>query len=599
MKTPVILLLAFIVAMGTAFSQESKAEYVLRLLPGTEKQGDKLALRCKEAALKALDKSSRVNVIFDEKSQAAATHLLEAGVAYEVLKNELTPGKFVDSTKTAQFSYEYIIEGKVELLATFVEDGRVAGKALITSKGKINQDFKLKYEQVGWAKGMNMSDEKVKQAVLEKARNALLGQLPDIYKNGQDRMVGGMDEVGRGAHHKLFPYRVKVLEATEVKGDKAKTLKIEAGTAFDLIKGDELMLYTLKEVATGGKTYERFELLGRAAAAKIGEKDGLFDVEKGKTAVLEALNAKKTVYASPEKPLTISKATEGLNLAIAAFVTPTAFSKKHREDTYRRLRFNTMGKQGYTLLERENLSALNAEKELQKQDRFIDKALIEQYKAVGADLLLEVICENLLNDIKPSSENGARAASARVSLDYLLRLVSVETGEILGEKKIPFSKYYSHTMMEQDPVLAQYNKDASIGPQFFMEDAIKQLNINPAAFLDEMLPPRVLLVEVTDEKKGRADEVLCVGDFDFKSLDKWNVVRKKLVNVEGQELIRFEPIGVVSFRESEGAGVVNAKVKDGGEQILAAMKAGETLYVMDKPNWAERWNASYLYKHGY
>ncbi len=585
--------------MGTAFSQENKAEYVLRLLPSTEKQGDKLALRCKEAALKALDGSTRVNVLFDENSQAAATHLLEAGVAYVVRKNELTPGKFVDSTKTAQFNYEYLIEGTVELLATSVEDGRVAGKALVTSMGKVNQDFKLKYEQVGWAKGMNIADEKVKQAVLEKARKALLGQLPDIYKNGQDRMVGGLDEVGRSAHHKLFPYRVKVLEATEVKGDKAKTLKIEAGTAFDLIKGDELMLYTLKEVATGGKTYERFELLGRAAAAKIGEKDGLFDVEKGKTPVLEALNAKKTVYASPEKPYTISKATEGLNLAIAAFVTPSSFTKKHREDTYRQLRFKTMSKQGYTLLERENLSALNAEKELQKQDKFIDKAVIEQYKAIGADLLLEVICDNFLNNVKPSLEIGVRAASARVSFDYLFRLVSVETGEILGEKKIPFSKYYSHTMMEQDPVLAQYNKDANIGPQIFIEDAFKHLTINPTEFLDEMLPPRVQVVEVTDEKKGRADEVLCVGDFDFKSLDKWNVVRKKLINVDGQELVRFEPIGMVSFRESEGAGVVNAKVKDGGEQIMAAMKAGETLYIMDKPNWAERWSTSYLYKHGY
>jgi|GEM_PF-3776561 len=579
-------------------AQQPAPTYTLRFVSLNEKNGDKLAERTLQAAVDAIHKSNRVDVLSQQNATAAATHILEGGSSYSVLTNEFTIKKFSDSLQTITLGYKYTIQGRVELLATAVETGLVAGRTALVTNGEVEKEFKVEYKKVGWAKGMNTNDEKLREGILDKSRNIFQSQLPAIYKAGQDGMVNNMGGISRNAHYKLFPYRMNVTEATEVKGDKVKTVKISAGTNFDLIRGDELMVYTVREIKSGDKVYEHFELLGRAAADKLNATDGLFDVEKGKKEILAALNEKKALYASPEKPYTISKSQSGLNIAVVSFVTPSQFTKQNRENAYRRLRFNLMSKQGYNLVERENLSALNNEKELQKQDNFIDKAVVEQYKAVGADLLLEVVCTEVVDKIERNFDTG-QAGSAKVSFDYLFRLVSVETGEVVGEKKVPFSKYYSHNVKEENPVLAQYNSSQTKDPRFFLEDALRSLSMNPSEFLNEILPPTVIVSEVTDEKKDRADELLVVGDFDFKSLDKWSVVRKRVVNVEGKDLIRFEAIGLVSFRESQGDGVANVKVKDGGDKILTAMKAGEVLYVMDKPNWAERWNSSYLYKHGY
>ncbi len=593
-----LILLSGLLFQKEIHAQQSAPTYVLRFVSLNEKNDDKLAERTLQAAIDALHKSNRVDVFSEQNTTAAATHILEGGSSYAVLTNDFTIKKFNDSLQTVILGYKYTIQGRVELLATAVETGMVAGRTALVVNGQVEKEFKVEYKKVGWAKGMNASDEKLRGGVLEKSRNILFSQLPALYKAGQDAMVNNMGGISRNAHYKLFPYREQVTAATEVKGDKVKTVKITAGTNYDLIRGDELMIYTVREIKSGDKVYEHFAMLGRVGADKVSANDGLFDVEKGKKEILAAINEKKTIYASPEKPYTISKSLSGLNIAVASFVTPSKFTQQNRENAYRRLRFNLMSKQGYNLVERENLSALNNEKELQKHENFIDKAVIDQYKAVGADLLLEVVCTEVVDKISRDFDTG-KAGSASVAFDYLLRLVSVETGEVVGEKKVPFSKNYHNNVNEENPILVQYNNSTSKDPRFFVEDALRGLSINPSGFLDEILPPTVIVAEVTDEKKDRADEVLVVGDFDFKSLDKWSVVRKRIVNVEGKELIRFEPIGMVSFRESEGAGVVNAKVKDGGAEILSAMKAGETLFVMDKPNWAERWNSSYLYKHGY
>lgn len=593
-----LALLAVWLLQQDNFAQQATPTHVLRFVSLNEKNGDKLAERTLQAAIDALNKSNRMDVLSMQNTNAAASHLLEGSSSYSVLTNECTIKKFSDSLQIVTFNYKYTIQGRVELLATAVETGLVAGRAVLVVNGETEKEFKLEYKKVGWAKGMNSADEKLRTALLDNAKSQFRSQLPAIYKAGQDAMVANMGSISRNAHYKLFPYRATVTEATEVKSDKAKTIKITAGTYNDLIRGDELIIYTVREIKSGEKVYEHFEILGRAAVEKLNEKDGLFDVEKGKKEILAALNEKKTLYASPEKPYTISKTLSGLNIAVAAFVTPSQFTKENKGNAYRRLRFNLMSKPGYNLLERENLSALNSEKELQKQEKFIDMALVAQFKAVGADLLLEVVCTEVVEKIEKNFDTG-KVGSAKVSFDYMLRLVSVETGEVVGEKKVPFSKNYYHNVQEENPVIVQYNNSPSKDPRFFIEDALRSFSINPSEFLDEILPPTIIVSEVTDEKKDRADEVLVVGDFAFKSLDKWNVVRKKVINVEGKDLIRFESIGMVSLREAQGEGVANAKVKDGGEQILAAMRAGEVLYVMDKPNWAERWSSSYLYKHGY
>lgn len=589
---------------AAVFAQEPAAQFVLRLVESSDKNTDPTSSRLLQTALEALHKTNRVDILPATSTTGAATHLLEASANFGVSNNAFDISGFNDSLKTMSFSYQYKVDGRVNLLVTEVESGRVVGSTICNSSGSNSATYKLGYDKVGWAKGMKRDDPKLRAAVLDRARPQLSSNFPGLFKGAINNMVGAMAGSAGKAGDRLFRYRLDVLEATEIDKDEAEKVQISGGKNFDLKKGDRLVCYILRELKSGEKSFEHFEVLGKLKFESDNDKGAICDVSKGKEEILAALQAKKKVYCTiGDAPYTVqTKSEQAPQLAIGSFIVPKGATDQNRENLYRRLRVDLLSVKNVQLLERQKLAALEAEKNIQKQEEFMDKAAIDQYKSVGADLLMEVKFQDPKVSVEREFATNV-ATTASVNFTFTFRLIRVETGEVLEEKTGRFTQNYAGDMGGgKHPLVVEYNQKPNQPTTFFLNHALNLVNFGADDFMKQALPPRIIVAEITDTKKDRADEVLVVGDFNMENRDKYHVMRKRIVEVDGQQLPRFEQIGLISLRDDEGEGVANAKVKDGGKEIMAAMKAGDLLFCVDKPNWLERlssWGNNQAEKYGY
>lgn len=588
-----------LLAPGAALSQQHP-HYIIRLVQTDEKPEGPAMERIAQTVLKEIDNSKRIDVLPATSTDGAATHLGEAVVSYNVGKSDLTLKSFSDSLSKITFSFAYDVSGGLNLMLTEVETGRIANYQSILSTGKSGSSFELTYKELAWDKTKDKADEKLKAALVQKARGILSDKFSNIYNDALNNLIGNLRPQTRLSLNNLFPYRLKVLQATEVDKDEAEKVQIEGGKTYDLIKGDRMVVYTVREVKSNGRSYERFEVLGRLKYELDNEKGGICDVSKGKEEILAALQAGQTVWCRiGGTPYTLRTATEDVRIAVGSFITPKNTSPKVRELLYRRVRAQILSRKGFAPLEREKIAALQSEKDLQKREEFMDQAAVEQFKSVGADLILEVkIQEPLIEYAREFMTNKVQSVSAVIG--YTLRLLDVATGEVLNERAGRTTKNFSGFNGVPDPLIVRYAQNPE--SVSFYQESLAATYFDIALILNETFPPRILVSEVTDVKKDRAEDVLLIGDFNIKSHDKYYVMRKRKVMVDGQELTRFEQIGLLALRDSEGEGIVNAKVKDGGKEILAAMKAGEELFCLDKPNLLDKmakWGDNRMERYGY
>lgn len=597
--TPTLATLCSLFCLCTLHAQ---TPYAVRIVQTADKPESPVFERMIQGVLKEIDKSNRVDILPATSTQGAATHLAEVSAGYKIIDNTLTPKSFNDSLSKITFSWSYGVQGAVDLMITEVETGKIHTFYSVPGKGRSAQNFELSYKDTGWAKGKNQQDETEKSRLVATARRLLANQSAGLYNSGANDLVASLVTQAAYAPNRIFPYRLKVLEATEIDKDEAEKVRIEGGKSFDLSKGDRLIVYTTRSVKSGAKAFEHFDVLGRLKYESDQENNGICDVSKGSEKILKALQSGQALWCREgSTPYTLREKAENVSIAIGSFIVPADVSPKLRESMYRRLRRQILGRQGFTVLEREKLAGLKAERELQKQAEFLDNAAIEQFKAVGAELLLELKFLDPVIDIGREFMTN-KAVSASVTAMYAMRLLDVETGEVLGERNGRSSKYFEQAEVSQIENNWHSNPGGMSLERHFFHSTIAGMHYDVVDMINDVFPPRISVAEITDEKKEKADEVLLVGDFNMKTYDKFYVMRKRMVNVDGQELPRYEQIGLVSLRNDEGDGVANAKVKDGGKEIYAAMKAGEALFCIDKPNMLERlnkWGNNRMERYGY
>ncbi len=510
-------------------------------------------------AITALNNSARVEVIGDADKSKVATHILE--VEPSIATSQSFYITLVDSTATVTASMSYTTTGTVDMIVTGIEAGTLAGTYRAAGSGSAGQDTKFKYSDVGWAKGMKYSDEKLRKALDDRIKGKLNKLANELQAKSKASMVSTFSA---SPTYSLFPFRLKVLEAAEIDDDEAEKVIISGGTNADLFKRERLSVYTISEKVNGKKKYEQFQTLGRLKFEKDDAKGGFCDVLKGKKAILEALKAGKTVYASPFSPYT--KSDESGNIKMAIMVQyPLGVSEKAKASFYRTVRMNVRSRKGLTILEREKFAKIMEEKELAKQDKYVDAAVIEQMKTLGADLVLDI-------RIKSAADMYNNDVTT-----YDMNLTDVQTGSIQGSKSGPFMNNY-------------YDGN---NPNFANENTISRLVMNgyvPAnAIIKENIPTPIIVIEITDEgRKETADNVLIMGDMDYSPFTKLDVYKRRMIEVDGEMLPRFEKIGVIAQRSSEGDGLVDCKVKTGEKAIYAALKAGDLLICTEKEGFLER-----------
>jgi hypothetical protein len=99
---------------------------------------------------------------------------------------------------------------------------------------------------------------------------------------------------------KCFETEILVVRATEVKGKKAKTILISAGTDLRVKKGYKFEIFETIEEKIGTKTLKRKNTIGFGEVLKVEDENfSIVEITDGNEEILTALNAKTPLNCKP------------------------------------------------------------------------------------------------------------------------------------------------------------------------------------------------------------------------------------------------------------------------------------------------------------
>ena len=195
--------------------------------------------------------------------------------------------------------------------------------------------------------------------------------------------------------------------------------------------------------------------------------------------------------------------------------------------------------QRFVLIDRNQLSLVEREQELQKSEDFIDGYIVEQGKEIGADYIL----------------------SGNFNLEtFFLDLALYDVGEktTVSKKNVPMKR--------------------SI--RWGLKGTRKVINEAVLSMMYDIAPPSIRIVRETKGSNSKVKEVLISGGdkVGLKSGKKLTAFIEVEEEFEGEMLTRFQNVGVLNVIDTEGPNFSTCKVKDGGNEIKTILKTGEKVY---------------------
>lgn len=199
----------------------------------------------------------------------------------------------------------------------------------------------------------------------------------------------------------------------------------------------------------------------------------------------------------------------------------------------------------FAVVEREQNKLVEAERELQKSESFIDGKIVEQSRAIGAEYLLSGFLET-----------GSGLLTLKITSVADQQVVESQTCElranlIYGENNVATSSSW------------------------------KKINEAVQTMLNRWLAQgKLTLVRVLETKKDKAQKILVAGG-SAKGIHQdaaLEIFYVETEQIDGQALERFVPVGKARVEQVENANFSNAKVQDGGEVIPQLLAAGKKLY---------------------
>lgn len=244
------------------------------------------------------------------------------------------------------------------------------------------------------------------------------------------------------------------------------------------------------------------------------------------------------------------------------------------------------GKTRFTVVDRTKLDQIAKERNLQKQEEFLDGLIVEQGKSLGAQYLIQANISQanaVAVQIKkyktvgtyPNTYQQAYTVPGyEVALIVNLQTIDVATGQAKSARTINASKTWATTSAEQAIAASLNLLQNPTGREGTLKD-----------WANDMFPVamKILKVEETDNK-GRPKKVLIKGGEDMDlhrgavSGSKLQVYINDAMMVDGKEYIRPLPIGEIVVFEPQGEFTV-CKVKDGADEMQRRMNEGKTLFL--------------------
>ncbi|WP_421798188.1 hypothetical protein [Haliscomenobacter sp.] len=570
----------------SAFAQETKQMQVLKWIQTDETL---LSVELEKVANSIITRfnQSKIAQISSNKipSNLPPNYLLEMKPSTSAAEG-FAFRKVVDSTQTIWFDYTAISRSSVGLLVTNISNGTLHSNYNLNGEASVDQEFTLRFQDLGWNKGTAMTDS-LKKQITSKAKILLGSKFGPVRAKAFDAMLVNIGVYAANLPFQIFPFRMPFKEVLTTKKDRAVLVAISGliELGFPLERG--VVIYEILERKVDGITYEQAKYLG-TAIHQINKKTKAaeFEVSKGGEEILSALNSGKQLWYAPFSPFVKNKypdARPGIALQMAAAdLTPRQWS-----DLYYKLRVSSLAvRGGYNpIVDRGKNALIQKEREIQKGDAYIDKANIEQFKAVGAGYIIDIQFISFKDVFDQSTH------IFRFEVKYVIRLIQVETSEVLAEVSSTFDQSWSHPMAAfSDRKDAQeYMQMSAAGNNY--KPVLRTIGLNYLSFnlrevFNRALPLKIDVLEIIEEKKDKAERILVAGNFNAKVKDDdYYICRKKLTQVGGEELIRIEQIGVGDIDGTVGTGMAIIKLKKGEKEVFQAMKAGEKLYCFDKPEW--------------
>lgn len=210
----------------------------------------------------------------------------------------------------------------------------------------------------------------------------------------------------------------------------------------------------------------------------------------------------------------------------------------------------------FSLVEREKMDQLKSEKNLQKDEDFIDGQVIEQSKSLGAQYVVLGNISKANLETKQTNIPYAGTTTSYVSeISFSIRIVDVSTGEIIASNS--FSK-------------------TAKGKSAF-EEALKEIKPEIEIFIKENFKVVVSIANV-EEKNSNGDitKVLISGGSStgVSENNQFKVFEVSELLVDGKKLMRKKTIGKIVVAKVEDENFSLCNVLEGGADIAKKMEAG-------------------------
>ena len=211
----------------------------------------------------------------------------------------------------------------------------------------------------------------------------------------------------------------------------------------------------------------------------------------------------------------------------------------------------------FDLVEREKMSQLKSEKELQKSEDFIDGSVVEQTKTLGAQY---VVMGNISeSDVVSKTTNVymvGNVTTLTAKIAFSIKIVDVATAQIIAS--------------------SNFSKTAK-GKNAF-SDALELLNPEIEGFIKENFKVTVSIAEIEEKnKKGEAYKILIAAGSStgVNKNDEFKVFENTEMVVDGKTLTRKKNIGKIIVDTVEDENFSKCTVKEGGKDIADKFAAGK------------------------
>jgi TolB-like protein len=230
----------------------------------------------------------------------------------------------------------------------------------------------------------------------------------------------------------------------------------------------------------------------------------------------------------------------------------------------------------FNIVYRSKVDKIFAGLDLQKSDEYVDEAIVEEGKSLGAEYLIAGNVSSAMPEaieMTDATTGVVSIAGYKAKLAINVRVIEVSTGKIITSEN--FEPKGGSTLEAMAGI-------APSKPEAAVAKAIKDIEPMIDEFVSRNFPVTFFVVEIIETKDGGAAKILISGGtgFGLKKGDKLKIVELIELEVDGNKLTRKKVIGEIKVTEVEDENFSQCQVTSGGIEIKNKFEAKARLRVM-------------------